>query len=191
MTTHAVEIPGYVAGTWTIDTLHSDVGFAVRHLMVAKVRGHFTRFSGTIVTAEDPLDSHVSATIDMASVDTGQPGRDEHLRNADFFEVEKYPEMTYASTGLRADGDAFVLDGDLTLHGVTRAVPLRLEPNGFVPDPFRTDVPGALRMGLTATGELDRTAFGIDFNGPIPGANGMALGERIQLTLEIEATLDV
>jgi polyisoprenoid-binding protein YceI len=190
VTTSAVEIPGYVAGTWTIDDLHSDIGFTVRHMVVAKVRGRFTGVTGSIVTAADPLESTVTAAIDLATVDTGNADRDAHVRNADFLDVEKHPEMTYASTGLRRDGDRFVLDGDLTLHGVTRPVPLRVEINGFIKDAFRPDSETALRMGLSATGEIARSDFGITYNAPIPGTGEMGLGEKVQINLEIEAALD-
>ncbi|MUN38918.1 YceI family protein [Actinomadura litoris] len=191
MTAQLVEIPGYVAGTWTIDPVHSSVGFAIRHLMVSKVRGRFAEFEGTIVTGEDVLDSSVTATIDLASVDTGNAQRDEHVKAADFLEVEKYPSMTYRSTGLRREGDGFVLDGELTLRGVTRQVPLRLEVGGFGPDPFLQDDPfrGA-RAGFTATGEINRLDFGVGDDGTIPGG-GLALGEKVQLVLEIEASLQV
>ncbi|HEY8482752.1 MAG TPA: YceI family protein, partial [Spirillospora sp.] len=116
MTAQLVEIPGYVAGTWTIDPVHSDIGFTIRHLVIAKVRGRFKTVEGTIVTGEDPLDSSVTAAIDLASIDTGVAQRDEHVRSADFLDVEKYPTMTYRSTGVRLDGDDFVLDGELTLR---------------------------------------------------------------------------
>src|SRR4051812_32992672 len=139
MTTDVVEIPGYVAGTWTIDPVHSDVGFVIRHVMVSKVRGHFTSFEGTIVTASDPLRSSVTATIDLTSIDTSNHQRDEPIRSADFFEVDKYPTMPYRSSGIRRAGDDFVLDGELTLKGVTLPVPLKLEVNGFGPDPFAAD----------------------------------------------------
>src|SRR5689334_21215146 len=121
----SIDIPGYQAGTWTIDPVHSDVSFTIRHMMVSKVRGNFRTFEGTIVTGEKPDESTVTATIDMSSIDTGQAQRDEHIRSADFFEIDKYPTMTYRSTGLRADGDGdFVLDGELTLKGITKQVPL-------------------------------------------------------------------
>jgi polyisoprenoid-binding protein YceI len=188
MTTDVVQIPGYVTGTWTIDPVHSYVGFVIRHLMVSKVRGTFTTFEGEIVTAADPLDSSVTATIDLASVDTNNAQRDEHIRSADFFEVDKHPTMTYRSTGVRVDGDDYVLDGELTLKGVTRAVPLKLEVGGFGPDPFASDPFAGGRSGFTATGEIDRTDFGVNYNGPIPGG-GMGLGEKIQIVLEIEAAL--
>ena len=105
MTETAVEIPGYVAGTWTIDPVHSEVSFVVRHMMVSKVRGRFDKFEGTIVTAPDPLQSSVTATVDLSSVNTGEPNRDNHIRSADFFEVESHPTMTFRSTGVRPDGD--------------------------------------------------------------------------------------
>ena len=105
MTETAVEIPGYVAGTWAIDPVHSEVSFVVRHMMVSKVRGRFDKFEGTIVTAPDPLQSSVTATVDLSSVNTGEPNRDNHIRSADFFEVESHPTLTFRSTGVRQDGD--------------------------------------------------------------------------------------
>ncbi|MEU8346168.1 Polyisoprenoid-binding protein YceI [Actinomadura meyerae] len=190
MTTELVEIPGYVAGTWTIDPLHSGVGFTIRHLMVSKVRGRFGTFEGTIVTGDDPLDSSVTATVDLSSVDTGNSMRDEHVRSADYLDVVKYPTMTYRSTGVRRDGDGFVLDGELSLRGVTKEVPLRLEIEGFGPDPFREDDPfkGA-RAGFTATGEISRLEFGVGDTAKVPGGAGLGLGEKVQIILEIEAVL--
>ena len=102
MSTTAVQIPGYIAGTWAIDPVHSEVSFVVRHMMVSKVRGRFDTFEGTIVTAEDPLASSVTASVDLSSINTGQEQRDAHIRSADFFEVEKHTHMTLASTGIRA-----------------------------------------------------------------------------------------
>jgi polyisoprenoid-binding protein YceI len=115
-------IPGYTAGTWVIDPVHSDVSFSVRHLVVSKVRGNFRSFEGAVVTAADPLDSSVSVSIDLASIDTGNADRDAHVRSADFLDVEQYPTMTYRSTGVRVDGDGFVVEGELSLHGVTKPV---------------------------------------------------------------------
>jgi polyisoprenoid-binding protein YceI len=177
MTAEVVEIPGYVAGTWAIDPVHSEVGFAIRHVMVSKVRGRFGSFQGQIVTGADPLDSSVTATVDLTSIDTNNKQRDEHIRSADFFEAEKYPAMTYRSAGVRRDGSGYVLDGELTLKGVTRAVALRLEIGGFGPDPFAADPAKGARAGFTATGEIDRTDFGVSYNGPIPGG-GVALEVR-------------
>jgi polyisoprenoid-binding protein YceI len=185
MTTSAetVTIPDYVAGTWTIDPVHSEVGFAVRHMMVSKVRGKFKTFSGELVTAENPLDSSVTAEIDLASIDTGAQQRDDHIRSADFFEVEKYPTMTYRSAGVRAHGDGYVLDGDLTLKGVTKQVPLTLELNGFGPDPY-----GGTRAGFTATTEINRRDFGVNFSAPMQNG-GAVVADKITIHLEIEAVL--
>ena len=190
MTTELVEIPGYVAGTWTIDPVHSSVGFTIRHLMVSKVRGRFGTFEGTVVTGDDPLDSSVTATIDLSSVDTGNAQRDEHVRSADFLDVATYPSMAYRSAGLRRDGDDYVLDGELTLRGQTRRVPLKLEIGGFGPDPFLQDDPfrGA-RAGFTATGEISRLEFGVGDTTKVPGGSGLGLGEKVQIVLEIEAAL--
>jgi polyisoprenoid-binding protein YceI len=188
MSVGLIEIPGYVTGTWTIDPTHSDAGFVIRHLMISNVKGHFTKFEGQIVTAEDPLKSEVTATIDMTSIDTANATRDEHLRTADFFEVEKYPTMSYRSAGIRPDGDGFLMEGTLTLKGVTLPIPLKLEINGFGFDPFAPDPAAGARAGFTATGEINRMDFGVSYNGPIPGG-GVALGEKVQIILEIEAVL--
>ena len=174
-------IPGYEAATWTIDPVHSEVGFSVRHMMVSKVRGRFGTFSGQIVTAEDPTKSSVTAEIDLASISTGQEQRDDHIRSADFFEVETYPTMTYKSTGVRVDDGEYVLDGDLTLKGVTRSIPLRLELNGFGPDAY-----GGTRAGFTATGEINRRDFGVSFNAPMANG-GVVVSDKVSLHLEIEA----
>ena len=176
-----LSVPGYQAATWNIDPVHSEVGFSVRHMMVSKVRGRFTKFSGQIVTAEDPLQSSVTAEIDLASINTGQEQRDQHIQSADFFEVETYPTMTYKSTGVRVEDGEYVLDGDLTLKGVTKNVPLRLELQGFGEDAY-----GGYRAGFTATGEINRSDFNVSFNAPLQNG-GVVVGEKIQLQLEIEA----
>ena len=177
-------IPGYVAGTWTIDPVHSEIGFTVRHMMVSKVRGKFNRFSGDIVTAENPFDSRVSASIDLESIDTANADRDNHVRSADFFEVETYKTMTFRSTGLRVDGDGYVLDGELTLKGVTRPVSLELELGGFGPDPY-----GNTRAGFSASGEIKRSDFGVDFNAVLE-TGGLVVSDKVTIHLEIEAVLD-
>ncbi len=183
MTAAATEttIPGYEAATWNIDPVHSEVGFSVRHMMVSKVRGRFTTFSGQLVTGEEPLKSSVTAEIDLSSINTGQEQRDAHIKSADFFEVETYPTMTYKSTGIRVEDGEYVLDGELTLKGVTRSVPLHLELNGFGPDAY-----GGVRAGFTATGEINRRDFNVNFNAPM--ANGGAVvADKVTLQLEIEA----
>ncbi|MDA8323889.1 MAG: YceI family protein [Actinomycetota bacterium] len=182
-TTQAGTIPGYVAGTWSIDAVHSEVGFTVRHMMVSKVRGKFTAFSGEIVTAENILGSSVTAEIELSSIDTGSEQRDGHIRSADFFDVENHPKMTYKSSGIRAEGDHYVVDGDLTLKGVTKSVPLTLEVNGFGPDAY-----GGTRAGFTATGEINRQDFGVSWSAAME-TGGVVVSDKVTISLEIEAVL--
>jgi polyisoprenoid-binding protein YceI len=185
MSSTTVQIPGYVTGTWAIDPVHSEVSFTVRHMMVSKVRGRFDTFEGTIVTAENPLDSVVTASIDLSSINTGQEQRDAHIRSADFFEVEKHTHMTFVSTGIRPDGGDFLLDGDLTLKGVTKPVTFKLEIGGIGPDAY-----GATRAGFSASTEINRSDYGVTFNGPIPGVpGGVAVSEKVAINLEIEGVL--
>jgi polyisoprenoid-binding protein YceI len=171
------------AGTWAFDVSHSEVSFTVRHLMVSKVRGSFTRFDGTITVGDNPLESSVVANIDLTSIDTRDPKRDEHLRSDDFFSVDNFPTMTYRSTGVRPDGGNFVVDGELTLHGVTKPVSLNLEFNGTSPDPW-----GGTRSGFSATTEINRRDFGVDLTMPLE-TGGVVVGDKINVQLEIEAIL--
>jgi polyisoprenoid-binding protein YceI len=182
--TNRISIPGYVAGTWSIDPVHTDVSFTVRHMMVSKVRGKFHGVRGSIILADDPLASEAYAEIDTASIDTGEPQRDEHIRSADFLDVTKYPTMTFRSTNVRPDGDDFVVTGDLTLHGVTKPVELAVEVNGFTKDPF-----GGTRAGFSASGQINRRDFGITIDMPMD-AGGAVVGDKIQIHLEVEAVLD-
>jgi polyisoprenoid-binding protein YceI len=177
-------IPGYVAGSWTIDPVHSEIGFSVRHMMVSKVRGKFTTFSGDVVTGESPLDSSVTATIDLSSIDTGNEDRDNHIRSADFFEVDQHKTMSFRSTGVRRDGQDYVLDGELTLKSITKPISLRLELGGFGRDPL-----GGTRAGFTAIGQLKRSDFGVDFNAVLE-TGGVLVGDRVDILLEIEAVLN-
>jgi polyisoprenoid-binding protein YceI len=179
------DIPGYIAGTWAIDPVHSEVSFVVRHMAVSKVRGRFDKFEGAIVTGEDPLASSVNATIDATSISTGQEQRDAHIRSADFFHVEEHPSFTFVSTGVKPDGDDYVVDGDLTIRGVTKPVALKLEIGGFGPDAF-----GGTRAGFSATTEINRHDFGVSFNGPIPGVpGGVIVSDKVTINLEIEGVL--
>ncbi len=181
----SAEIPGYIAGTWAIDPVHSEVSFVVRHMMVSKVRGRFDKFEGSFTTAENPLDSTVTASVELASINTGQEQRDAHIRSADFFEVEKYPTMTFASTAVKAGEEGFILEGDLTIKGVTRAVAFNLEVSGFGPDAY-----GGTRAGFSATTVINRMDYGVSFNGPIPGVpGGVAVSENVTINLEIEGVL--
>lgn len=180
--TTATEIPGYVAGTWDLDPVHTHIGFVARHLMVSKVRGRFTKFEGQIVTAENPLDSSATATIDLSSVDTGNETRDNDLRSENFFDVASHPTMTFRSTGIRREGGEFTVDGELTVRGTTRPVSLQVEVNGFGPDPY-----GGTRAGFSARGEINRTDFGVSFNMPVAG--GVMISENVQIEIEAEAVL--
>ena len=178
----AIELPGYVAGTWDFDAPHTYVGFVVRHLVVTKVRGRFDNVEGHIVTAKNPLESTVEVSVDLNSVNTNNETRDNHLRSADFFEVEQYPRMVFRSTGVRQEGADFVLDGDLTIKDVTRSVALSFEFAGVTPDPW-----GGTRVGFSARGEINRKDFNVNFEGV---QNGLAVvADKIELTIDVEATL--
>jgi polyisoprenoid-binding protein YceI len=167
-------------GTWAIDPVHSSISFSVRHLMVTKARGRFGTFSGAIVVAEDGTPS-VSAEIAVDSLDTGNEQRDGHLKAADFFDVEKYPTASFVSTGVRADGDDYVLDGEFTLKGITKPLELKLEFNGVNPGMGHGEV-----AGFEASVVLSRKEFGIDFDAPLEGG-GVVLGDKVTITLDIEA----
>jgi polyisoprenoid-binding protein YceI len=175
-------IPGYVAGTWDVDPVHSHIGFAARHLMVSKVRGKFNKFDVQIVTADNPLDSTLTVSIDTASVDTGNEQRDEDLRSERFLDTANHPVMTFKSTSITQDGDKYKVAGDLTIRGVTKPVTLDVEVNGFGPDPY-----GGTRSGFSATTEINRNDFGVSFNAPIPG--GVMVSERIPIEIDAEAVL--
>lgn len=176
-------VPTIPAGTWTIDPSHSEVGFSVRHLMVSKVKGNFESFSGAVTIAEDPLASSVVAEVDLSSINTRDAGRDEHLRSADFFEVATYPALSFRSTSVTGDGDRYRVVGDLTIKGTTRSVALDLEFNGVHPDPW-----GGTRAGFSATTEISRSEFGVDFQIPMDGG-GVVVGDKIKVFLEVEAVL--
>ena len=167
-------------GTWAIDPVHSSVNFSVRHLMVSKVRGHFGVFSGAITVAEDGTPS-VSADIDVTSLSTGNDQRDAHVKSADFFDVEKFPTATFRSTAVRANGDDYVVDGDFTLKGITKPISLALEFNGVNPGMGNGRV-----AGFEASVVLNRKDFGIDIDLPLE-AGGTVVGDKITITLEIEA----
>jgi polyisoprenoid-binding protein YceI len=178
-----VQIPGYVVGTWDIDASHSTVGFSVRHMMVSKVRGYFREFSGELVTAEDPTQSSVTATVNMDSIDTRQEQRDAHIRSADFFDVGNHTELTFRSTAVKTDGADWTVEGDLTIKGITKPVTLELELNGFGPDAY-----GGFRAGFSAKTEISRKAYGVDIDMPMDGG-GVVVGDKIAVELEIEAVL--
>lgn len=168
--------------TWTIDPGHSHVGFSVRHMMVSNVRGSFGKFSGSIVgDPTDPQNAKVDVSIDAASLTTNNGNRDEHLRGADFFDVTKFPTITFQSRKIEKgkDGGLRVL-GDLTLHGVTKEVTLNVEP----PSP-EVDVRGTKRLGLSAITKLNRKDFGLTWN-RVMEAGGVTVGDDVNISIELE-----
>jgi polyisoprenoid-binding protein YceI len=168
-------------GDWNVDPVHSTVGFVARHLMIAKVRGRFTEFSGTIHIAEDPLQSWVEASVDLSSVTTGDLQRDTHLRSPDFFDIEKYPTMTFRSTGIKPEGDHYIMTGDLTVAGQTRSVDFRLEFEGVEKDPW-----GGTRVGFTAEAEISRKDWNLTWNMALE-TGGVVVGDKVKIELEVEA----
>lgn len=170
------------AGDWEIDAAHSSASFVVRYMMVSKFRGRFTGVSGRIQIAENPKESRVEAVIDAASIDTGMPPRDEHLRGPDFLDVDKFPDISFAGSPLRQTGDAeFEIDGELTIRDITRPVTLRVTYGGVVPDPnFGT------RASFSATAEIDREDFEVSWNQPLEG-EAVLVGRKVQVELEITA----
>ena len=168
-------------GTWNIDKAHSTVGFMARHLMITKVRGRFTDFTGSITVADDPQKSSVEATVQVASVSTGDANRDGHLKTGDFFDLEKYPTMLFASTAITAKGGDYALTGNLTIKDVTKPVTFELEFDGVSPDPW-----GGTRASFTATADINRSDWGVEFN-MVLETGGLVISDKIQLTLDIQA----
>jgi len=178
---------GLTAGTWEIDTAHSEIAFSVRHLMTT-VRGSFTRFSGRIEMADDPLESRAYAEIEMDSIETRNAERDEHVRSSEILDVANHPTMTFTATGVQearrrrhAAQQRHMVTGDLTIRGVTRPVTLLTEYFGVSEDPW-----GGTRAGFTATTTINRTDFGVEFNIPL-GGDRAVLGDEIEIALEIQA----
>ena len=169
------------AGTYEIDPSHSAVEFVVRHLGLAKVRGRFNEFEGTIVIGTDPLGSRVDAVVNAATIDTRDQKRDEHLRSADFLDVEHHPRLEFHSTGVRQKGPGFQVEGDLTIRGTARPVTLDLEVEGVATDPW-----GGTRAGFSATTEVDREQFGLTWNQALE-SGGWLVGKRVRIELSCEA----
>ena len=166
---------------WAIDPAHTSVEFAVRHLMISTVKGRFSGVSGTIAADDDLSAATVEIAIDPASVDTREPQRDAHLRSADFFEVEKYPAVTFKSNAIeKRSGDRFQLVGDLTIRGVTRPVTLDVTSHGSITDPW-----GGQRSGFSATTTIKRSAFGLTWN-QILEAGGVAVSDEVRLSIDAE-----
>jgi polyisoprenoid-binding protein YceI len=184
MTTAQTEIPGWVAGTWKIDPAHTDIAFVARHLFT-RVRGHFTRFEGSITTAPDPTRSTAHLSIDLTSVDTGNDTRDNHLRSADFFNTEESSTMTWTTSSVRSlGGNRFEVDGELSIRGVSKPVTLDVEYNGIGPDPW-----GGTRIGVTGRAEVNRHDWGVSWNAALE-TGGFLVGDKVQLEVEIQAVLE-
>ena len=163
-------------GTWTVDPVHSDVAFVARHLMVTKVRGRFTDVSGTVTVAEDFSSSTVSASAAVASVDTGNADRDAHLRSADFFDAETYPEITFASTAITPTS----LTGDLTIKGVTKSATFDLDFAGVATDPW-----GNTKAAFEARTDVLRKDWGLTWNAALEGG-GVLVSDKVTLSLDIQ-----
>ncbi len=167
---------------FTIDPVHTNVGFNVRHLMIAKVRGHFKSVSGTIaIAAGSDLPEAVDVTIDASSVDTREPQRDDHLRSPDFLDVATYPTLRFHSTSISGSPDAFEIHGDLTIHGTTRPAVLQATFEGRANDPW-----GNLRAGYEASTKISRKDFGLTWNQALE-AGGVAVGDEVRIELNVEA----
>ena len=175
----AIEI---ATGTWTADPAHSSFGFSVKHLGIATVRGTFGEFEGKIVLDGNIADAKVTGSAKAASIDTSQPDRDTHLRSADFFDAETYPELTFESTSLtEVDEETFEITGDLTMHGVTKPITLKAVLQGTEVDPWGND-----RVGFEITGQLERSDWGMKFNQAL-GSGNLAVSDKVKLKLDISA----
>jgi len=185
MTTAESPVQSLLApGIWDVDRDHSNVEFVARHLL-SRVRGRFSDFDGTITVAPDPSESRVEVEIDAASIDTHQPDRDAHLRTGDFLDVERYPKLTFLSTGVRESHEPgrYVVDGELTIRDVTKPVTLDVEFLGWSDDPW-----GGKRAGFSATTEIDRYDFGANWN-LVVETGGFVVGRKVRIELEVEAVL--
>ncbi|MFT4295896.1 MAG: YceI family protein [Micropruina sp.] len=171
-----------IKGTYVLDASHSQVGFVARHAMVTKVRGSFNEVSGSAtIDGANPSASSLSVTINAGSVDTRSEGRDAHLRSADFFDVEQYPEITFVGTGFAVDGDVVAVTGDLTIKGVTHPVTVPFEFQGSATDPFGND-----RIGFEGSVVVNRKDWGLNWNAALE-AGGVLVSEKVTLELEVSA----
>jgi polyisoprenoid-binding protein YceI len=179
MSTATTMIP---TGTWAADSAHSTIGFSVKHLGIATVRGSFGEFEGKIVIGDDISSAKVTGSAKVTSIDTAEPQRDAHLQSADFFDAENHPTLTFESTSVRATGDeTFEIVGDLTMHGVTKPITLKAELQGAETDPW-----GNERVGLEVTGQLNRSDWDMKFNQAL-GSGNLLVSDTVKLALDISA----
>ena len=170
------------AATYQVDAAHSQVGFAVQHLVISEVHGVFKEFSGTIeYDGSDPATLKVNGQVKVASIDTRVEKRDEHLRSKDFFDAAQFPEITFVSTGALKRGKQIMLLGQLTMHGVTKAVELPIKISGPIKDPW-----GKMRLGLKASGTLNRQDYGVKWSQKLD-SGGLVVADEVGVELSIEA----
>ncbi len=179
----SIDIPGYRPGTWVLDPSHSEVTFSVRHMMISKVRGTFGVKSATLVAPENPLDATVTASVDVTSIDTKDEGRDGHLRSADIFDTENFPTMEFVSTGTRVEKGDFLVDGDLTIRGITKPVTFDFEFGGFGDDLY-----GNYKAGASASTTINREDFGLTWNAALE-TGGVLVGKDVTITLDLQGAL--
>jgi polyisoprenoid-binding protein YceI len=177
------ETPNQASRSYAIDPAHSSVAFIARHMMIAKVRGHFNAVTGTIELASSGnVPTRIEAAVEAASIDTREPKRDGHLKSADFFDVEKFPQLTFRSTRIEGREPSFRVYGDLTIHGTTREVTFETTFEGAGPDPW-----GKQRVGYEARAKISRADFGLNWNQALE-TGGVLVGDEIQIELSVEAT---
>lgn len=171
---------GLAPGTYVIDPSHTEAGFSVRHAMISKTKGRFGGVTGTLVFGDDVGSSSASADIDVTTIDTRDENRDGHLKSPDFFDAATYPTIRFSSTGIRAQGETYLLDGNLTIKDVTKQVTLEVEFNGAATDPF-----GNQKVGFAGSTEINRKDFGLTWNATLE-TGGVLVGEKVTITLEVE-----
>ena len=181
-TTPTSSIPGLVAGTYALDTAHTEIGFTVRHLMT-KVRGTFREFAGEIVVKDSLEESTANVSVELGSVHTRSEQRDGHLRSGDFFDAENSPKMTFTSTALKPEGDDYILAGELTIKNVTKPVELAVEFLGVDQNAY-----GQTIIGFEASTSISRKEWGIDFNVPLEGGK-LLIGDKVDIHLDVQAAL--
>lgn len=170
--------------TWTLDKAHSEIEFSIRHMMISRVKGAFRDFDAEIEA--DPADlttAKIQFTIDIASIDTGNEDRDNHLRSADFFEVEKYPKLTFTSTSIEKQGDDYAVTGDVSMHGVTKPETFTVTSGGVMKDPMS----GSQKAGFSVEGKIKRSDYGLTWNAPLE-TGGVLVSDEVKINMEIQAS---
>ena len=170
---------GLTAGTWNLDSSHSEVGFTVRHAGISKVRGNFDKVTAVLEVGQDLSDSKITAVIDAASFNSNEPNRDAHVKGPDFFDAEQFPELAFTATGIERSGEDYKLTGDLTIKGTTHQVTIDVEFNGVAVDPF-----GATRAGFSGSTSISRKEFGLTWNAALE-TGGVLVGDKVTINLDV------